>query len=84
MMTIDDVQYYNMDEITSGLDTGDIYFTKTGSGKGELTFVLTVPETKHCYLYVNSSSFDSISISKGPQRALPRIPTSRISTISAF
>lgn len=65
MMTIDDVQYYNMDEITSGLDTGDIYFTKTGSGKGELTFVLTVPETKHCYLYVNSSSFDSISISKG-------------------
>ena len=65
MMTIDDVQYYNMDEITSGLDTGDIYFTKSGSGKGELTFVLTVPETKHCYLYVNSSAFDSISISKG-------------------
>lgn len=65
MMTIDDIQYYNMDEITSGLDTGDIYFTKTGSGKGELTFVLTVPETRHCYLYVNSSAFDSISISKG-------------------
>ena len=27
--------------------------------------MLTVPETKHCYLYVNSSAFDSISISKG-------------------
>lgn len=65
MMDISDIYYYNMDEITSGLDTGDIYFTKSGSGRGELTFVLTAPETKHCYLYVNSSAFDSISISKG-------------------
>lgn len=65
MMEISNVLYYNMDEITSGLETGDIYFNKTGSGRGELTFILTVPETKHCYLYVDSSSFDSISISKG-------------------
>ncbi|MBQ4626495.1 MAG: YfhO family protein, partial [Clostridia bacterium] len=64
MMTIDNIHYYNMDEITSGLDTGDIYFTKSGSGEGELTFILKVPETKHCYLYVNSSSFDSIEIGK--------------------
>lgn len=64
MMNIENIHYYNMDEITSGLDTGDIYFTKSGSGSGELTFILTVPETKHCYLYVNSSSFDSIEIGK--------------------
>ncbi len=64
MMTIDNIHYYNMDEITSGLDTGDIYFTKSGEGSGELTFILTVPETKHCYLYVNSSAFDSIEIGK--------------------
>ncbi|MBQ2847496.1 MAG: YfhO family protein [Clostridia bacterium] len=62
MMNIDEIQYYNMDEITSGLDTGDIYYTKTGSGEGELTFILKTPETKHCYLYVNSSDFDEISI----------------------
>lgn len=64
MMDISEIQYYNMDEITSGLDTGDIYYTKSGSGDGDLTFVLTVPETKHCYLYVNSYDFDSIVITK--------------------
>lgn len=64
MMTIADIQYYNIDEITSGLDTGDLYYTKSGSGDGDLTFVLTSPETKHCYLYVNSNDFDSIVITK--------------------
>ncbi|MDO4494635.1 MAG: YfhO family protein [Clostridiaceae bacterium] len=64
MMNIDEVQYYNMDEITSGLDTGDIYYTKSGSGEGELTFILKTEETKHCYLYVNSRDFDSITITK--------------------
>lgn len=63
-MTIDDVQYYNMDEITSGLDTGDIYYTKTGEGEGELSFILKTEETRHCYLYVNSHDFDSITITK--------------------
>ena len=62
MMNIDEVIYYNMDEITSGLETGDIYYTKTGDGEGELTFILTTPEERHCYLYVNSRDFDSISI----------------------
>ncbi len=62
MMNIDEIQYYNMDEITSGLDTGDIYYTKTGAGEGELTFILKTEETRHCYLYVKSSDFDEISI----------------------
>ena len=65
MMNIDEIQYYNMDEITSGLDTGDIYYSKTNPGEGELTFILKTEETKHCYLYVNSRDFDSISITKG-------------------
>ncbi len=64
MMNIDEIQYYNMDEITSGLDTGDIYYTKSGEGEGELTFILKTEETKHCYLYVNSRDFDSIEITK--------------------
>ena len=64
MMTIDEVQYYNMDELTSGLDTGDIYYTKTGEGEGELTFILRTDTTRHCYLYVNSRDFDSIIIEK--------------------
>ncbi len=64
MMRIDDIQYYNMDEITSGLETGDIYYTKSGEGEGELTFILKTDETKHCYLYVNSYDFDSIRIVK--------------------
>ena len=62
MMNIDEIQYYNMDEITSGLETGDIYYTKTGAGEGELTFILKTEETRHCYLYVQSSDFDEISI----------------------
>ena len=65
MMNIADIHYYNMDEITSGLETGDIYYTKRGEGQGELTFVLTTNETKHCYLYVNSHDFDYIEITKG-------------------
>ncbi len=64
MMRIDDIRYYNMDEITSGLETGDIYFTKTGDGEGELTFILKTDETKHCYLYVNSNEFEDITITK--------------------
>ena len=64
MMNIDEIQYYNMDEITSGLETGDIYYTKSGDGEGELTFILKTDETKHCYLYVNSRDFDSIRITR--------------------
>ncbi len=64
MMNIDEIQYYNMDEITSGLETGDIYYTKSGDGEGELTFILKTDETKHCYLYVNSHDFDSIRITR--------------------
>ncbi len=69
MMNIDEVRYYNMDEITSGLDTGDIYFTKTAAGDGELTFVLKTEETRHCYIYVKSSDFDEISITANGEEA---------------
>ena len=62
MMDISDITYYNIDEITSGLDTGDLYFNKTDSGTGELTVYVSVQEQKHCYLYVNSSAFESITI----------------------
>lgn len=65
MMDISDIRYFNMDEITTGLDTGDLYFQKTGAGEGELVFVLKVEQTKHCYLFVDSDSFDSILITKG-------------------
>ena len=61
---ISDIAYYNMDEITSGIETGDIYFNKTGSGDGELTFYLSTDELRHCYLYVDSSSFEEITITK--------------------
>ncbi|MEE1010583.1 MAG: YfhO family protein, partial [Acutalibacteraceae bacterium] len=64
MMTIDEVQYYNMDELTSGLETGDIYYTKTAEGEGELTFILRTDTERHCYLYVNSRDFDSLKIEK--------------------
>lgn len=62
MMSIDEVIYYNMDEITSGLETGDIYYTKSSDGEGELTFILRNEEKAHSYLYVNSRDFDSITI----------------------
>lgn len=62
MMDISDIQYYNMDEITSGLDTGDLYFNKTGEGVGELTVFVSTDEAKHCYLYVNSSAFEELTI----------------------
>ena len=64
-MDISEVRYFHFDEITSGLDTGDIYFTKPDTGEGEATFFLTVPETRHCYLFVDSSAFEEITISKG-------------------
>ncbi|MBR2869574.1 MAG: YfhO family protein [Clostridia bacterium] len=64
-MTIDEVRYFQFDEITSGLETGDIYFTKPDTGEGEATFFLTVPEAHHCYLFVDSSAFEEITINKG-------------------
>lgn len=69
MMTIDEIRYYNMEEITSGLETGDIYYTKSGAGEGELTFFLTTEEEKHCYLYVDSYDFESITINKNGEEA---------------
>ncbi len=65
MMDIHDIYYFNFDEITSGLESGDIYFTKPDTGIGEATFHLSVPETRHCYLYVDSYCFDEITIGKG-------------------
>ena len=64
MMNIDEIRYYNTDEITSGLDTGDIYYTKTAGEAGEFTFILKVDETRHCYLFVDSYDFDSIIINR--------------------
>ncbi len=64
MMNIDEIYYYNFNEITSGLDTGDIYFSKPTSESGEANFYLSVPEARHCYLYVNSYAFDQITINK--------------------
>lgn len=65
MMTINDFRYFNIDEIDSGLDTGDLYFTKTNDGStGELTAFISTPETKHCYLFVDSSTFEEITITK--------------------
>lgn len=65
MMTINDVYYFQFDQITSGLENGDIYFTKPDTGLGEATFHLSVPETRHCYLFVDSYCFDQITIGKG-------------------
>lgn len=65
MMDINDVYYFQFDEITSGLESGDIYFTKPDTGLGEATFHLSVPETRHCYLFVDSYCFDQITIGKG-------------------
>ncbi|MBQ4338560.1 MAG: YfhO family protein [Clostridia bacterium] len=65
-MEISDIAYYNVDEITSGLANGNMYFNKTTYGEdGEITFSLSVPETRHCYLYVYSNTFDSVQINNG-------------------
>lgn len=64
MMNIEPISYYNFDEILSGLETGDIYFTKPNTDTGEVTLKLSTEETRHCYLYVNASTFESITISR--------------------
>ncbi|MBO5858311.1 MAG: YfhO family protein, partial [Clostridia bacterium] len=66
-MDISEVRYFQFDEITSGLETGDIYFTKPNTGEGEATFFLSVPEARHCYLFVDSSAFEEITINKGDE-----------------
>lgn len=64
-MEIDEIRYYNVDEIVNGLTTGDLYYTKSISGSdGEITIYLSSPETQHCYLFVDSSAFESIQIHK--------------------
>jgi uncharacterized membrane protein YfhO len=64
-MDISDVRYYNIEEIETGFETGDVYFSKQGSGEAEMTVVLTVPETRHSYLFVDSDNFEEITVSKG-------------------
>lgn len=73
LMTFENIRYYNMNEITSGFESGDLYYSKEGEGTGELTFILTVPEEKHCYLYVNCNDFDEINITKGEKSILQNI-----------
>ncbi len=58
------MRYYNLDEITSGFDSGDMYFQKTGAGESELDVQLYVEDVRHCYLFVDSDSFDSIVIQR--------------------
>ncbi len=58
------MRYFNLNEITAGFDTGNLYFEKSGAGEGELDVDLYVEETHHCYLFVDSDSFDSIVITK--------------------
>ena len=64
-MDIADISYFNIAEIDTGFDTGDIYFSKIGAGTAEMTVYLSVPETQHCYLFVDSDNFDQITITKG-------------------
>ncbi len=64
MMTIEPVSYYNFDEITSGLTNGDIYYTKPTAETGEACLGLRTTEARHCYLYVNASTFENITITK--------------------
>ena len=64
-MDISDIRYYNIEEIDSGLDTGDIYFNRVGNEDGDLTLVLTTEETHHCYLFVDSDYFEDITITRG-------------------
>ncbi len=64
MMNIEPVSYYNFDDIQSGLETGDIYYTKPSKDTGEATLKLSTDQSRHCYLYVNASTFEEITISK--------------------
>lgn len=64
MMKIEPISYYNFDEIQSGLETGDIYFTKPSTDTGEATLKLSTEQSRHCYLYVNASTFETITITK--------------------
>ena len=61
-MTVSDVRYFNINEIDTGFETGDIYFSKTASGDADMTIVLTVEQRRHCYLFVDSNDFEDISI----------------------
>lgn len=64
MMEISDVRTFNVNDITSGLETGDIYYERPNTDEGEVTFVLNTPEEHHCYLFVDTKAFESIKITK--------------------
>ncbi len=66
-LSLDDVTYFNIKEITSGLTTGNIYFDKEESAfgqEGEIRFFIHTEKEEHCYIYVDSGYFDSITVSK--------------------
>lgn len=64
LMEISDVYYNNIVEIDSGFETGDVYFSKVSSGAASMTVVLTVPEARHSYLFVDSDNFKEVTIQK--------------------
>lgn len=67
-MTVGEISYSNIDEIVSGFDTGDVYFTKTDAADdGQLTIQLTTESTQHCYLFVDSNDFEEVSVAKGDE-----------------
>lgn len=73
LMQVSDTRYYNINEIESGFETGDVYYSKTSSGEGEITAVLTCPETHHCYLFVDSDHFEEITVYKGDKSKVQSI-----------
>lgn len=58
--------YNNIDEIFSGLETGNIWFNRTvPDTDASITFKITPEITQSCYIYVDSSNVDKLNIVKG-------------------
>ena len=65
-LEITDDNYYNIDQIFSGFDTGYMNFYKTNEGtEGAISFTVTPKTDQNVYLFVDSSGVDSITVSIG-------------------
>jgi len=65
-LPITSAEYYNVDQIYSGFDTGEFYFYKTTPDTdATVTFIITPKVTQSCYIYVKSDNVDTVNVTAG-------------------
>ncbi len=68
LLPVTEVDYDNINEFSSGLDTGElVFFRSTNDVSANFTNYYELPETKNYFIYIKSSNIEDVTISFGEE-----------------